>query len=221
MNYKSQIINKNIGKNQSFFPVSFLQNNSGFTLIETMIAVGLFTIIMTIGTGAVLNTNATYHRNQTLRTNLDSLNFVLEDMSRNMRLGRNFLCPTGTTSVTTPQPIGDYAPKDCREGAQTIAFESANGDSSKPEDNYVYVIAPNNSIYSIYKSTDGGTTFKQITDSSIDISSSESYFQVIGSSPADKVQPYVAINLMGRIRTKYGVDSFHVQTTASSRIIDR
>src|SRR3972149_1703934 len=71
-----------------------LQSKRGFTLIEIMIAITLFTAIMIIGTGAVLQTNSVYKKTQTMRSVMDNLNFIMEDMVRNLRLGSSYHCPS-------------------------------------------------------------------------------------------------------------------------------
>ncbi|OGI70024.1 hypothetical protein A2824_03620 [Candidatus Nomurabacteria bacterium RIFCSPHIGHO2_01_FULL_42_16] len=67
-----------------------LTSPRGFTLVETMIAVTLFTILMTIGSGAVLNTSSIYRKTANLRAAVDNLSFVMEDMARNLRLGSEY-----------------------------------------------------------------------------------------------------------------------------------
>lgn len=64
----------------------------GFTLIEMMIAVALFTIVMVIGIGAVLNANLLHKKTQSVRAVIDNLGFVMEDIARNVRLGYDFTC---------------------------------------------------------------------------------------------------------------------------------
>ena len=64
----------------------------GFTLIETMIAVSIFTIIVTIGMSSVLNASLIHNKSQDMRSIIDSLSFTMEDMSRNLRTGYNYHC---------------------------------------------------------------------------------------------------------------------------------
>src|ERR1700741_217077 len=100
--------------------ISLQKKNTGFTLIEVMIAVALFTVIMTLGIGAVLNSNATHKKTQTLRSVMDNLSFIMEDMSRTLRLGSNYHC------IDQSAPAGLEDPHDC-QSALTVAFESMTG----------------------------------------------------------------------------------------------
>jgi len=67
-----------------------LQKNSGFTIIETMIAVSIFLIVVTIGIGSLLNTTLLQSKSQDMRSIMDNLSFIMEDMSRNIRTGYNY-----------------------------------------------------------------------------------------------------------------------------------
>ncbi len=64
--------------------------NSGFTLIEVMVAVSIFTIIMTVGIVALLTINNTYRKSQTDRQAIDAMTYTLESMSRRIRTSREW-----------------------------------------------------------------------------------------------------------------------------------
>ena len=65
-------------------------NKAGFTIIETMIAVALFLIVVTIGMGSLLNTVSLQQKSQDMRSIMDNLSFIMEDMSRNLRTGYSY-----------------------------------------------------------------------------------------------------------------------------------
>src|SRR3990170_3775145 len=91
--------------------------NKGFTLIEVMIATTLFSIIMVIGTGAVLNSNTIFRKTENLRTIIDNLHFVMEDMSRSIRTGHGYDCGA---SIGVSE--GSLTPTDCSSSINTISF---------------------------------------------------------------------------------------------------
>ncbi len=188
--------------------------SKGFTLIEVMIAVALFTVIMTIGVGAVLNSNNTHKKSQTVRAVLDNLSFIMEDMSRNIRLGSLYHC--GDLSNIE-------APQDCASSA-TLAFEGQAGASGDAGDQIVYGITSDDNInYKIIKSTDGGITSKMLTPPEVSIDPLASGFTVVGSAPFsenDSVQPRVIIRLAGAVTYKDLVSKFTIETTVSERLID-
>ncbi len=66
--------------------------NEGFTLIESMVSVAIFSIIMVIGVSALLSVSSANKKSRNLRTVIDSFNYVVEDMSRNFKLGSSYHC---------------------------------------------------------------------------------------------------------------------------------
>src|SRR5574343_971807 len=81
----------------------YLKNNkSGYTIIETMIAVSVFLVVIMIGMGALLNANSIHQKSQNMRSIMDNLSFVMEDMSRNLRTGYNYHC-SDSSNIETPQ----------------------------------------------------------------------------------------------------------------------
>ncbi len=84
---------------------------AGFTVIEVMIAMAIFTILVTVGTGAALDATKQHARNENYRAILDNLNFVMEDMSRNIRLASVVEC----NGIDTPPNFSnsELVPADC------------------------------------------------------------------------------------------------------------
>lgn len=68
----------------------YVKNNKGFTLMEVMVAVSIFTIIVTVGIVALLTINDTYKKSQIERQTVDTISFVLEGMSRSLRTAKSW-----------------------------------------------------------------------------------------------------------------------------------
>ncbi len=188
-----------------------------------MVSVAIFVIIMVMGVEAVLNTNLSHKETQNLRTIIDNLNFVMEDMSRNLRLGNSYHCQY--SDLTHPIDQG----QDCDTSggnAFSIAFEKQGGNPADPADQVVYQINTSLTQLSVEKSTASGApnTFIPITpqesDNSIKIDGSRSGFIVIGAEPTDKSQPLVIIRLAGTISIKGIATPFDLETSISQRAID-
>jgi prepilin-type N-terminal cleavage/methylation domain-containing protein len=189
------------------------KQQKGFTLIEVMIAVGLFVVIMTIGIGAVLNSNNNYKKTQTLRAITDNLSFIMEDMSRNLRLGSAYHC----MDANAPASLEDV--HDCQSAA-TLAFESMTGTPGNASDQWVYGITADGAII---KSTDGGASSKNLTPPEVLIDTARSGFTVVGSTAyasGDQTQPRVIIRLSGKVAYKDLESTFNIETTVSERLID-
>jgi prepilin-type N-terminal cleavage/methylation domain-containing protein len=65
-------------------------SSKGFTLIEIMVSVAIFSIIITVGMGAVVSILNTYGISKKEKQVYESLNYSIESMTREIRLGKNF-----------------------------------------------------------------------------------------------------------------------------------
>ncbi len=195
-----------------------VKNKSGYTIIETMVAISLFLVVVMLGMGALLNAGEVHKKTQDLRSIMDNMNFIMEDMSRNIRTGFDYRCITdgdfNTTTIVTPQ--------DCPLGG-AIAFESTFGDTTRNDNQVVYQISSTDGTnFNISKSVDSGATFVQLNPPEISLTSF-SGFSVIGSATkgsGDFQQPFVTIKLVGKINYKNTVTTFSIQTSVSQRRID-
>ncbi len=191
---------------------------SGYTIIETMVAISLFLVVVMLGMGSLLNAGLVHKKTQDLRSIMDNMNFIMEDISRNIRTGFDYRCITDgnfdTSTISTPQ--------DCALGG-AIAFESTYGDTSRNDNQVVYKIdSTGGTSFNISKSTDSGATFVQLNPQEISLTSF-SGFSVLGSAhkaSGDSQQPFVTIKLVGNINYKDTVTTFSIQTSVSQRRID-
>src|SRR3989344_6833233 len=78
----------------------------GYTIIETMISVSLFIIVILSGMGALLNANLIHQKSRDMRSILDNMSFIMEDVSRNLRIGSNYRCITISPGDLGPSNIG-------------------------------------------------------------------------------------------------------------------
>lgn len=206
-----------------YFPKQKISQSGGYTIIETMISVTLFMIITTLGLGALLNANLLHNKTGDMRSIMDNLSFVMEDMSRNIRIGYTYHCLiAGETSI--PDPL---TPQSCAQG-YGIAFEMPGGDPDSNADEWAYYVIgtanPDGTITrKLFKTTDGtaaGAT--QLTPNEVVIDSITPV-QVLGAEgPAtgNHQQPFVIIRLSGTITFKDTVTPFSIQTSVSQRAVD-
>lgn len=184
--------------------------NRGFTIIEMMVALSIFLMVVGIGIGALLNANLISHKSKNLRSIMDNLSFIMEEISRNIRTGYHYQC------IDDSLILGD--PHSCADG-WGLAFENAFGDPDLEEDQWGYYFFGDK----IYKSAQGASpgTFVQLNPSEIVISDS-SGFSVLGAEtfPEDNQQPLVIIRLVGNINYRGIATPFSLQTTISQRVND-
>jgi len=205
-------------------------NKAGYTIIETMIAVSLFLIIIIIGMGALVNANFLHQKSQNMRSIIDNLSFVMEDISRNLRTGYNYRCITNNSDLNNTNTIATAQSGNSCGG---IAFEYQNGipyeyDSNgvlidrHGEDQWVYYLGNCNGKDGICKSVKGATSgsFIQLVPDEVIMTMSDSSFTVTGAVSGDSLQPFVTIKLVGSINSKGIISPFSLQTSVSQRVVD-
>jgi Tfp pilus assembly protein PilW len=188
----------------------------GFTIIETMIAVSLFIVVVTIGMGALLNANLIHKKSSDVRSIMDNLSFIMDDMARNLRTGYSYHCIDDLTNLINLETAKSGT--DC----VGIAFEQQDGDPVDNDDQWVYYVDASSDIGQIMKSTKTGplaTTAFPLTPEEVDIDS-VSGFSISGAESGDDMQPFVTIRLVGSIDFKGAKTPFSLQTSVSQRKID-
>ena len=191
----------------------------GYTIIETMIAISLFTIIVMSGMGALMSANAIHKKSQGMRP-------ITEDMSRNLRTGSKYHCLILGETMPPAISTGQLSvPKSCAGGGWAIAFEPPKGTNSIG-DQWVYYISNEGKIFkATYGPYDDLANYTQLTPEEVVIDPDASGFTVIGAeSPlvgADRRQPFVIIRLVGTITYREDiVTPFSIQTSVSQRAVD-
>lgn len=71
-------------------------HQKGFTLIEMIVSIAIFTIVALVAVGALLKIIDANKVSQSQQTVINSMDFTLESMSRELRTGSNYYCITGT-----------------------------------------------------------------------------------------------------------------------------
>lgn len=185
-----------------------IKNNgrqSGFTLVEIIIAVTLFSLVVFISLGALITIFDANRRAQATRTVIDNLNFALEDMTRTVRFGSDYHC--GISGTITD-------PRDCPSGDTLFAtnFEGAT---------IVYALCGN----AIKRSDNGDTNcssnnMKAITSPETIIDHLR-FYSFGSESVTDTNQPYVVAVIRGYVGNKPTTQSvFSIQTLMSRRTLD-
>ena len=186
----------------------------GYTIIETMIALSIFLIVIIIGVGSLLNASLVNKKSQDTRSIMDSLNFAMEDMSRNIRIGYDYQCLVEGGEYNDNSALG--TPTSCLSGFG-VAFESSEGRSNDNTDQWLYYVSGGKLI----KSTSGIGGEIQMTPDEVEITNPNYNFSVVGaerfSGTMDKQQPLVIIRLSGNI-TKRAVSYTHLTLPTTERV---
>lgn len=195
-----------------------LKSNKGYTIIETMISVSLFLVIVMAGMSALLNANLLHEKSNDMRSIMDNLSFIMEDMSRNLRTGYDYHCFSGAVPNNPPNPLT----RSCEGGEKGISFMA----TTNPDTRWVYKLGLcDDGTSGICKSVDGSNSIN-LAPAEIEIDQAASSLVVIGAEPpnsdgtGDTQQPFATIRLSGTIKSKGGDTSFSLQTSVSQRQID-
>ena len=172
-----------------------------------MVSTALFSVVMLISIGTIVSINNSNKKAQLSRTVMDNLNFAMENISRNLRVGVNYHCDISISPVTSP--------RDCSTGADSIYFDGSHSAGESAQ--IVYRL--NRDTRQIERSIDGGSTFISLTSPELSIDNLS--FFVTGTSSHDGKQPKVVIVIGGSAIFKQGVNfNFSIQTMISQRRLD-
>lgn len=210
--------------------------NRGFTLVEMLVSISLFTIVVTMSVGTLLiliDANARVQSTQLVVTNLT---FALDSMTREIRTGFNWYCGSSGSEPTIPEENGDLpsAVQDCANGNYLSIVESF--------DNLTEGLSSSRITYwfdADHYGTDHGALLRKLGKAgdgewlpltSEEIIIDDVKFVVTGSSRltvgADSEQPNATLFVKGRAGVTDAdssgtrVREFDLETTVTQRLLD-
>lgn len=171
------------------------KSGKGYTLIELMIAIGLFSIIMMLASGAYLMMIGLNRQAQSISTGIDNLSFALESMTRNIRTGSDYSC--GASGG------------DCVDGDTSFSFKNQKGET------VVYKLS-GTALQQVVEGTQS-----LLTEPSVIITSLIFYAFGTEPAPGDYRQARVTISVSGTISSGPTTNqSFTIETGATMRGTD-
>lgn len=181
------------------------QTQAGFSLIELLVAVALFTVVMTVAVGTLLTIIDANRKAQALASVINNLNFSMDSMSRTIRTGESYYCANDVSTM----PEGT---SDCASGASGITLINDRGDRVG------YRFTSGTIERRIITSTDD-SGWLSLTAPELVID--DMRFYATGTTLADAFQPMVTISVRGTVAAGSEVEStFNIQTTATQRLLD-
>ena len=195
-------------------------NVSGFTLIEMLVALSLFTIVVTIAVGSFLSLIGASKGVQGQQSVMTTLTFVLDSMTREMRTGTNYWCGS-RAALQTPAAVS--ATQDCENSVVTdrgVSFiESGSSLTAVATSKRIaYYVDTSTATRTIMRKVGSGTPQSVVSDG---ITITNAQFFVTGTDRlgvgADINQPTITIILEARDET--GATTT-LQTTVTQRELD-
>lgn len=194
--------------------MKYYSAQKGFTLVEMVVSLAIFSIVSVVAVGALLRITDANKKSQTLKTAINNLNFAMESMSREMRVGTDYNCGS-SVNLTTILP-GEGLACDMLNENWTIAFNSTElGPTGNCSLIYVYQYDHSDQTLNKAKQSEcGGNigTFYPLI--SPDVKITESIVKVTNTG-----KPRVFFWLKGHVgdgaRNK---TEFELQTTVSQRV---
>lgn len=181
---------------------------SGFTLIELMVALTLFTVVVLAAVSSLFTVNSASRKVQAMRIVMDNLNFAVESISRTVRTGSTFVCG-GYGSVTPNCPFSSQSPSDRLLVTPTL------GTASLVEYKRDLHVNGNGGIFKRTQESGVWSSWIAMTTPEINVQSLS--FFVDGAGSADTAQPSVQIFINGVAATASDVSPFAIQTYISQR----
>lgn len=192
---------------------------AGFTLIELMVAVSIFSIVMTMSMGAVLSIVEANRKSRSLQAAMNNLNLVVETVSRNVKFGTNWKCRTNPDDRLTPE-------EDCISGSvyKEIIFDDRFTLPNAELQRVSYALIPNSSgsgakIKRKITNNLGLTLgYEPLTFTDININEFKLHVSGVG---LDQRQPFLLMTIRGVAGTKVSNQTqFDLQTAVSQRELE-
>lgn len=175
----------------------------GFTLLELIVSVGIFSVIILIVMSAYLRLVYLDRQARAMSDLMTNLSFVVESMSREIRTGQDYKCnTTGTNCAVTPGTTFRFT--DSRATPRTITYSLATDAEGKGQ----------------VRVTINGVT-STLTDPRVDVNKLDFYVQGVGTAGPDYRQPQVTFVLQGTVSPDGGepVD-FSIQSSGTQRYLE-
>ncbi|PIR70048.1 MAG: hypothetical protein COU46_03585 [Candidatus Niyogibacteria bacterium CG10_big_fil_rev_8_21_14_0_10_42_19] len=209
----SDMINKSKNKNfAGSCPWFFVRadEGKGFTLVEMIVAVGLFIVVVTLILTSVLGVIDFQRKAVAVQNAQNNLNFALEIASKEIRTGFNYYCGFSAFDIPAGGAI-DIIPRSCSGGGAAITFTNYKLDKIT----YRFLSGRIERIVNDLQ-------ILVLTSNNVDIDPDISKFFVIGAEDIGVSQPRVTIVLKAtsgyKDKTK---EIFNLQTTISQLLINK
>jgi prepilin-type N-terminal cleavage/methylation domain-containing protein len=194
--------------------ISSFPRKTGFTLVEMMVAVFVFSVVMVLSTGAIFSIISANKTSQALKSVMDNLTSALDSMSREIRYGTVYSCDSDPYFIT-PSSCGDDATNEIFSFVGRPTTEYPNGAKIK----YYF----DNS--GIYKKTEADSSSnpsqpeKDVRLTAQEVVITNLHFYVVGAEKNESQQPQVLVTVSGYALAGTNKSNFNIETMVSQRTL--
>ena len=206
---------------------------SGFTLVETLVALAVFSVVMVVSSGIILSLINSNRQNQAINSVVNNLSYSIESMVRDIKTGFSYKCnyPEGDANAYFKSTFKS-APNNCTAGASidniSLISNITGEDTVVRYDFITQVDAPGYIKKTVFTETGGVISQNSypLTDTQ-NIDMIDVRFRVNPGKPlyqgdvtnSDPSQPSVFVMIKGTAKVNaISVSDFFMQTFISQRL---
>jgi prepilin-type N-terminal cleavage/methylation domain-containing protein len=191
------------------------KNIKGFTLVEMLVAIAVFMIVMTVAVGSLVSIIDANRKAQAIKNVVNNINFALESISKDMRVGTDYYCHTSSGYENTDAK--------CLAGADGVRYKKSITEWVHYRYFPTLINPEDGNIKKCTKENCGDSDWSSLTAPTYNVQISNMKFYVLGTGTsggafASKRHPRAIITLEGTAGTKENIKTtFNIQTTVSQR----
>jgi prepilin-type N-terminal cleavage/methylation domain-containing protein len=186
----------------------------GFTLIEMLVSVALFSVVMLIAGATLLSLVYANRKAQALQSVINNLNVSLDGMVRNVREGNNYRCGGESSSYG-----------DCTTAGTVIYFTPfGSTPDDQPQDDWAYAFDSTGQYCGVDRICEDQYNQGWVPITSQEVQIKSLSFYVVGTKPASKggtQQPKIIFIIKGQAGLQAStISTFDIQATAVQRVLN-
>jgi prepilin-type N-terminal cleavage/methylation domain-containing protein len=187
-------------------------NSSGFTLVELLVAIALFSILMGIAVGGFVNALRSEREVTAMMSAESNVNLALEQMAREMRTGYLFCHSPGSNAASPACECTSNLETKPTWTCPAIEFYNANGEKVD------YTLDANNVLERADSAENGGVAEPLTSDN---VSVTDLNFTLFGNLEGDTWNPRITITIGVQPNdSTVSWSTANLETTVSARSID-
>jgi len=213
------------------------KTKKGFTLVEMLVAIAVFMIVMTAAVGSLISIIDANRKAQSIKNVVNNINFAIESISKDMRVGTKFFCYDGSSYT-----LDGNCPLDGGTGVKYTSGRDRDTAGGNDVVHYRFfqnpIIADAGNIQRCIEISGNNCSnppvpgnangWESLTAPTSNVNITNMRFYVLGKGTngigypvASKKQPRVLMTLEGTAGSKESIKTtFNMQTTVSQRALE-